>query len=108
MRFLTPLLLLTACSEANHIGNPLLLPIGALATAIDNVAYGQQRAKIKTYITQNASQMRIERFRGPVTKGLLQTIPASVRDRVRDEIAELPAGPEFAEQATIIVMVHRP
>ena len=46
--------LLAACStEANHIGNPILLPVGALSSALGNAAYGQTRGKVEVFVKTN-------------------------------------------------------
>ncbi|MBU2993361.1 hypothetical protein Q4555_00790 [Octadecabacter sp. 1_MG-2023] len=48
------LILLSACStEANHIGNPLLLPIHALGNAASNAAYGQRRGQVEVFVKTN-------------------------------------------------------
>lgn len=51
--------------------------------------------------------MRAEGFQGPVTDDLLATLPADNRKKVRGEIKEAAAFPDFTERATVIVMVHR-
>lgn len=46
--------LLAACSgEANHIGNPLLLPISGIGNAISNATYGQKRGKVEVFVKSN-------------------------------------------------------
>ena len=46
--------LTAACSnEANHLGNPLLLPIRALGAGIDNAAYNQVRGKVEIFVKTN-------------------------------------------------------
>ena len=53
----TALILITAisaCSNgANHLGNPLLLPISGISTAIGNGIYGQRRAKVEVFVKSN-------------------------------------------------------
>lgn len=104
---LSALLLASACSEANHLGNPLTWPISGLATAIENAAYDRQRGIVKSWLTAHADGLRKERFNGPLMAELLATIPSHHRERVRSEIAALAGRPDFAEAATIVVMVHR-
>ncbi|MCF2903890.1 hypothetical protein L0666_02735 [Octadecabacter sp. CECT 8868] len=48
------LTLLSACStEANHIGNPLLLPIHAVGNAVSNATYGQRRGQVEVFVKTN-------------------------------------------------------
>lgn len=99
--------MLAACSpEANHLGNPVLLPVHGLTTAIENASYGRRRQQIKGYLQQNGIAMRDEGFRGPVTDSLLQAVPDENVEKVRRQISAVPAGSDFAETATVIIMVH--
>lgn len=48
------LTLTAACSgEANHIGNPLLLPINAISTGLGNAAYAQTRGQVEVFVKTN-------------------------------------------------------
>ena len=50
--------LLAACSgEANHLGNPLLLPITGAATAVENAAYNQRRGAVEVIVKSNHDQI---------------------------------------------------
>jgi hypothetical protein len=43
-----------ACTgEANHLGNPLLLPFSGLSTALDNTAYNARRGKVEVFVKSN-------------------------------------------------------
>lgn len=56
MRQLLPiaLLALAACSsEANHVGNPLTLPVRGVAAGIENANYDARRNHLKTYLVSN-------------------------------------------------------
>ncbi len=47
-------LFVAACSnEANHIGNPLLLPLSGIANAAQNAAYSQRRSQVEVYVKTN-------------------------------------------------------
>ncbi|WP_341366136.1 hypothetical protein [Yoonia sp. BS5-3] len=47
-------LALAACSnEANHLGNPLLLPVSGLSTAIGNAAYNERRGRVEVIVKSN-------------------------------------------------------
>jgi hypothetical protein len=51
---LITLAVLSACSnEASHLGNPLLLPINAIATVGQNAAYNQRRAQVEVFVKSN-------------------------------------------------------
>lgn len=45
---------LAACSsDANHLGNPLLLPLSGLSNAIGNAAYNETRGKVELFVKTN-------------------------------------------------------
>ncbi|MDX8348631.1 hypothetical protein SLH49_11615 [Cognatiyoonia sp. IB215446] len=45
---------LAACSqEANHLGNPLLLPVSGVSTAIGNAAYNERRGRVEVIVKSN-------------------------------------------------------
>ncbi|MCG3267703.1 hypothetical protein [Yoonia sp. I 8.24] len=53
-RTLIVLTILCGCStEANHIGNPLLLPFSAVSTGISNATYNQRRGQVEVYVKSN-------------------------------------------------------
>lgn len=46
--------LTAACSsDANHLGNPLLLPLNAIGNSIGNAAYNETRGKVEIYVKSN-------------------------------------------------------
>lgn len=48
------LMLLAACSgEANHLGNPLLLPISGIGTAFENQTYNERRGRVEVIVKTN-------------------------------------------------------
>lgn len=48
------LLALAGCStEANHLGNPLLLPVTGLATAAENAVYNARRREVSALVTSD-------------------------------------------------------
>jgi len=98
---------LTACSDANHLGNPLTLPIRAVTAAVENSAYDRERAGVKTWIIENEAAMRAEGFAGPVTGALLATLPSGRRAQAQRDFIEASAYPDFTERATVVVMVLR-
>ena len=53
-RTLPALFLLAACSgEANHLGNPLLLPILGIGTVFENQAYNERRGRVELIVKSN-------------------------------------------------------
>lgn len=123
MRTLIPLLLLTACTAPNHLGNPLTLPISGIATAVENASYNSRRTQVSTFLTSNeqAIQSEARTTPGPALAALYQTarIPPQNQPAVRRDLAEIsgPTPPDYwylpqwpptdwVERATVIVMVH--
>ena len=52
MLFALPVL--AACSnEANHLGNPLLLPVSGIGTALENAAYNERRGRVEVIVKTN-------------------------------------------------------
>lgn len=48
------LIFMAACSnEANHIGNPLLLPFSGLATVFENSVYNERRGRVEVFVKSN-------------------------------------------------------
>lgn len=99
--------LIAGCSGANHIGNPLTLPLGAITSAAENGAYNRERAAVKTWIAENETAMRAEGFAGPITESLLAMLPPDARGQARQDFVEAAAFPDFTERATVVVMVLR-
>lgn len=53
-RNIIALICLAACSnEANHLGNPLLLPISGIGTAVQNAAYDRRRGQVELIVKSN-------------------------------------------------------
>ena len=50
MRLLFLLPLALAACDMGHLGNPLLLPIGAVTTAVGNAGYEARRNKLSDYV----------------------------------------------------------
>lgn len=83
------LILLTftaACTtQANHVGNPLMLPVSALGNAINNAAYSGTRGQVEVFVKTNhpALVADIQRGGGPtLTEAFnIANVPAAVRAR---------------------------
>ncbi|MDO6591614.1 hypothetical protein DS901_09435 [Loktanella sp. D2R18] len=64
-RSLIALTILCGCStEANHIGNPLLLPFSAISTGIGNAAYNQRRGQVEVYVKSNHTAIMMDIVNG--------------------------------------------
>lgn len=79
---LIPLALMAGCSsDANHIGNPLLLPINGLTTLFENAAYDERRGKVEVLVKSNwpAIVAEIDAGGGPTLTKAMEAarIPAS-------------------------------
>ncbi|WP_108814310.1 hypothetical protein [Loktanella sp. Alg231-35] len=58
---LITVLLLAACSnEANHLGNPLMLPVTGVSTVIGNAAYEKRRGQVELIVKSNYDTIRQE------------------------------------------------
>ena len=107
MRILLVLPLLAAC-DAGHLGNPLTLPVRAVASGIEKAHYDARRDKVSGYLRGNqlvlsASDPASEHW---VTLFALAGTPAAHHARVVQEVRALNAGGDWVERATVIVMVY--
>ncbi|MCW1950141.1 MAG: hypothetical protein KIH44_002075 [Octadecabacter sp.] len=78
------LTLAVACSnEANHVGNPLLLPLNALGSSIGNAVYSERRGKVEVFVKTNHPALIADIQRGggdTLTKAFdLADVPKPVR-----------------------------
>ena len=76
--------LLPACSnEANHLGNPLLLPISGISIAIDNAAYNQRRGEVELIVKSNFEEIKrdIRAGGGPVLTQAMDVARIPTSDR---------------------------
>ncbi len=94
-----------SCTSANHIGNPLTLPIRGISAAFENASYDRRRGKVKAWIIENEATLRQENFDGAATTALLQRVPPHEYNRAKTELREAATHPDFTERATVIVMV---
>ena len=75
MRWLIfPIILTAACSqEANHLGNPLTLPVSGITTVIGNAAYEKRRAAVEVIVKSNYEAIKDDIGAGggpPLTKAM--------------------------------------
>ena len=83
-RTLPLLILLSACTgEANHLGNPLLLPISGIGTAIENQAYNERRGRVEVLVKSNYPGIldEIRAGGGPVLTEAMDTARIPEGDR---------------------------
>lgn len=53
-RFLITLGILAGCStEANHLGNPVLLPFSGISTGFGNAVYNRRRGEVEVFVKSN-------------------------------------------------------
>ncbi|MCF2870773.1 hypothetical protein L0664_06810 [Octadecabacter sp. G9-8] len=63
-----PAFMMGGCtSDANHLGDPLLLPLNALGSSLGNAAYAQTRGKVEVFVKTNHPALiaDIQRGGGP-------------------------------------------
>ncbi len=44
-------------SQPNHLGNPLLLPIGGIGTGVENSFYNARRNRVSAFVRENYPEM---------------------------------------------------
>ena len=73
-----------ACTtEANHLGNPFVLPVSALGTALSNASYNETRGKVEIYVKTNHPALiaDIRRGGGPALTQVFEIakVPKEIR-----------------------------
>ena len=105
---LCAVLLLAGCTGANHLGNPLTLPARAVLSSLSEAGYAARRARVKAHLVEFREAFQSGPLPHVTQQELFDTggTPPEVHVKVLSEIKALPPGPGWAEQATVIVMVH--
>jgi len=109
---LFPLTLMAACSgEANHLGNPLLLPINGLLTGIENAAYNERRGQVEIAVKSSWPNVldEIEDGNGPNLSAAMNAarIPEVDRPaRVLQLQGDLPLYVGQPENLVVALMVY--
>lgn len=114
MRSLTLCLILLGCSNgnANHIGNPITLPISAITTGLENVSYNTRRNRVKANVIKNRKQLKKDVIagNGPALNQIFEIakIPAQKQAPL---LKELQRGIETyfntnIEPLVVTIMVH--
>lgn len=107
MRILLLLPLLAAC-DAGHLGNPLTLPVRAVASGIENARYDARRDKVSDYLRAHRAALRVGDTASEhwVALFALAGIPNTHQPRVLQEVGALSVCDDWVERATVIVMVY--
>jgi len=110
---LLPLCFLVACSsgEANHLGNPLLWPIGIVSNGLDNASYNAKRRKVEAHVAAHYPALMAQikagggaqLSRGMDLAGVPDATRPTLRDRLRADIALFQNDPEAL---VVALMVH--
>ncbi|WP_394177110.1 hypothetical protein [Yoonia maritima] len=110
-RFLITLTALAGCStEANHLGNPLMLPISGISTGLGNAVYNQRRGQVEVYVKTNhpALLTDISNEGGPhITEAMdIARIPVSERParliQLKSDIGLYETSPEALVVALMV------
>ena len=75
---------LSACSqEANHLGNPLMLPVSGISTVIGNAAYEKRRGEVELIVKSNYEAIKtdIRAGGGPILTKAMDAARIPQRDR---------------------------
>jgi len=81
---LISLIFLAACSgDANHIGNPLLLPVNALTSATENAIYSQRRGQVEIAVKSSFDRIipDIRAGGGPAISTAMETAGVPLAER---------------------------
>jgi len=114
MRTLTLCLVLLGCTNgnANHIGNPLLLPVGAMTTGVENGFYNARRKRVAAYVAANHAALRTDVLagEGQVLEGLFK-VARTPKAKQAALVRELGRGQSQyfggdIEVMVVAVMVH--
>ena len=109
---LFPLSLMAACSgEANHLGNPLLLPINGLISGVENAAYQERRGRVEIAVKSTWPDIlaEIEAGSGPNLSAAMNAagIPEVDRPaRVLQLKGDLPLYQGQPENLVVALMVY--
>lgn len=114
MRTLTLCLILLGCTNgnANHIGTPLLLPVGAVTTGLENTFYNARRKRVAHFITTNKPALYADVIAGyghtlnelyKIAKTPTKNQPALAHELSRGQTQYFVEDPE---PMVVAVMVH--
>ncbi len=116
MKYLAAILLLTGCAPSgpNHLGNPLLMPVGALAPGVENGFYNHRRNKVSRFVSQNFAALKQDALFGE-GQTLSQVMIIAKISPVKQPmlITELKANPKLyfssdIEPLVVALMVNGP
>lgn len=104
-------ILMSCSSEANHLGNPLLLPINGISTAVQNAAYRERRGQVEIAVKSTWPRILgdIEAGNGPTLSDAMNAarIPESDRPtRILQLQGDLPLYRGQPENLVVALMVY--
>lgn len=103
-------LMLAACTNANHLGNPLTWPGQVLQTTLSNAAYDARRAKVSSFVAahQTAILTEAKAKSGPTLTAVydLAKIPQTRRAALTRELATNPHYQTSTDALTVALMAH--
>ncbi len=110
---LMSLSVMAACSngDANHLGNPLTWPFGAVSAGIDNATYGAKRRQVERFVNANHPALigEITRGGGPLLDQAmnLAAIPGQTRPGLRTLLqSDIEIYRNDPEALIVALMVH--
>lgn len=107
-------ILLGGC-DMGHLGNPLMWPVNAVGSAVENSVYSARRNRVKTYISTHYSALILElkATAGPIfletarLAGVPQSRIAKLYDESRSDLTRLTADiAQNVEKLTVTYMVY--
>ncbi len=110
------LLFLAACggNQANHLGNPLLLPILGIGNAVANNSYDARRARVSRFVNTNYTGISQQiQNRQTVLIGQAMDIAGVSGSKRQSLLDELRNNPQLyltgdAENMVVALMVYGP
>jgi len=81
---LIAVILISGCSQdANHLGNPLMLPVSGISTVFGNAAYEKRRGEVELIVKSNYEPIKtdIHAGGGPVLTKAMDAARIPERDR---------------------------
>lgn len=115
MRFLILLPFALAGCDMGHLGNPLLLPVTAVTTAVGNASYDARRQKVSDYVYAHHRDILadIQAGNGPALTAALKLakVPPKARPellaRLKQDFAMYKDDtPDARENLVVTLMVH--
>lgn len=108
-------LFIAACAQgqANHLGNPLLLPVAVVSNGLQNASYNARRAKVDGFVQSNHPALirDISNGHGPhlsMAIKLAQVQPQSQTALIKELRTRITFYRSNPDAVTVTLMVHGP